>query len=62
MGSGSRGLRELNKALAADGRLPVKGIEVLIAEEMKVGVIKEKVGVADLTDATFIEHFARLPK
>lgn len=56
------GYREFSKALAADGRLPVKGIEFLIAEEMKAGVIKEKVGVADMTDATFIEHFARLPK
>ncbi len=53
------GYREFSKSLAADGRLPVRGIEFLIAEEVKAGNVKEKWGVADLTDTTFIEQFAR---
>ncbi len=53
------GHREFARALAADGRLPAKGIEFLIAEERKAGNLKEAYGVADLTDATFIEYFAK---
>ena len=53
------GYREFSKALAADGRIPVKGIEFLIDEEFKAGNVKEKFRAADLTDATFIEQFAK---
>ena len=52
------GYREFSRALAADGRLPSKGIEFLIAEELKAGNLKEKLGLADLTDTTFIQYFA----
>jgi NitT/TauT family transport system substrate-binding protein len=53
------GHREFSKSLAADGRLPTRGIEFLIAEELKAGNMKEKLGVADLTDTTFIEYFGK---
>ncbi len=45
--------------LAADGRLPTKGIEFLIAEEMRAGNVRGEYAAADLTDLTFIEYFAR---
>jgi len=53
------GYREFSKALAADGRLPSQGIEFLIDEERKAGNLKERLSLADLTDTTFIEHFAQ---
>ncbi len=53
------GYREFSRSLAADGRVPTRGIEFLIAEEMRAGNMKERYSAADLTDTTFIEQFGR---
>ena len=51
------GYKEFVKSFAEDGRLPVKGFEFLLAEEMKSGEIKEKFGVGDLIDEEFVRFF-----
>jgi NitT/TauT family transport system substrate-binding protein len=56
------GYREFSRSLAADGRIPAKGIEFLVAEELKAGNLKERYAAGDLMDTSFIEQFARAPK
>ncbi len=53
------GYREFSRSLAADGRIPSKGIEFLIAEEMRAGNVQERYSAADLSDTTLIEYFAK---
>jgi NitT/TauT family transport system substrate-binding protein len=56
------GYREFGRSLAADGRIPAKGIEFLIAEELRAGNLKERYAAADLMESAFIEQFARAPR
>ncbi|MBI4241650.1 MAG: ABC transporter substrate-binding protein [Candidatus Rokubacteria bacterium] len=51
------GYKEFVKSFAADGRLPVKGFEFLLAEEEKAGKLKEKLAVADLIEEEFVKTF-----
>jgi len=51
------GYKEFVKSFAEDGRLPVKGFEFLLAQEMKSGEVKEKFTVADLIDESLVQHF-----
>lgn len=49
------GYKEFVKSFAEDGRLPVKGFEFLLGEEEKAGKLKDKLGVADLIDDSFVK-------
>jgi NitT/TauT family transport system substrate-binding protein len=49
------GYKEFVKSFAEDGRLPVKGVEFLLAEEEKAGQLKQRLTVADLVDDAFVK-------
>jgi hypothetical protein len=53
------GYREFSRSLAADGRIPAKGIELLIGEGLKAGNLKEPYAAAGVIATAFIEQFAR---